>query len=207
MAAVSPVVLATMLRVAIEIRCNFKFIMTRDDAPKYADRYSRFGGLITLVHDSEAPSGPQLSPEQREKIIAGSGEWISRKKDGSLRFDLNWTADPAFSSLKKIAAEVGLRNDYYTAYGATSQAVHGTARVGGLYREEGGGLHPIGVRIPCKRLAFLGANHCMRLLSNAAAFFGLPFGDMDYVAWRAMMLDASQDAMGGPGTPAEPATR
>lgn len=201
MAAVSPVVLATMLRVAIELRCNYRFIMSRPDPLTYADRYFRFGRVITLAHDEEGKAGGDvLTREDREAILASSPEWLVKSKDGTLatrkdgrlRINLNWTADPQFDSLKKIAAEVGLANDYRTAYGATSQAVHGSALVTNLYRDADG-IHPVGVTAPCKRLAALGAFQCMRLVGEAADFFGIPFDDGEYAAWSKSVRDACGD--------------
>lgn len=195
MDAVSPVVLATLLRVSFEIRCNLRFIMTRRDPALYADRYRRFARLSELAYDDSLPAEKRLlKAETRADIVKTCGEWITTKPDGDLHFGHNWTAEKQFGSLKKRAEILGFADEYRASYSATSQYVHGTALLFNAYRGPDGAIGPIGNTAPCRRMALLAARHGMRAMREAARFFGLPLNFREYKVWLAAWLRVAKKA-------------
>jgi hypothetical protein len=135
MNVVSPVVIAALLRVAFEVRCNLQFIFSRPDPGLFADRYRRFARVSELAYDeSLAPEQRLIKPQTRQDILKACAEWITVKPNGELHFGHNWTHQKEFRSVKQRAEALGLASDYRAAYAATSQYVHGTALLWNGYR-------------------------------------------------------------------------
>lgn len=196
-ASLSPVTLAALTRVALEVRFNLEFIVSRDDPAVWADRYKRYGQVSTLAHDVGKPSDQRrLSEEEVARIRRACGEWVRERPEGGLKFNFNWTADSRFDSLKKIAAAVGLTPDYESTYSVTSNYVHGTYLLINAYHGPQG-IGPVGGVGKCKQMAFLGANHCLSTMKAACAFFGVPLDDLVYALAREAMREACRDLLDG----------
>ena len=186
--ALSPVTLATLTRVAMELRCKLKFIFSRADPAAYADRYFRHTMIELLVKD-ERQGGRLLSKEQREAFINTCQDWIT-VKNGKRKYSFNWNADPAFNSVARIASEVGLAADYDAAYSMTSSYVHGSAALIGLYGDVDGNVGSLGRPLECKQMAYLAVNYCMENLRDASKFFGVPLDIAAFSRWQERLVAA-----------------
>lgn len=195
--ALSPVILGSLSRIALEVRCNLKLILTRDDPAVLADRYMRFGRVSTLAHDLKMPEEKRrLSEQVVNDTVRDCAEWIAKRPDGTLKINLNWTAEGRFDSLKKIAAEIGFVSDYETTYSATSQFVHGTYLLVNAYRGPTG-IWPVGEVPRCKQLAFIGSSHCMHILNESASFFGVPLDQDAFMTLRGRLMDSCRELLPG----------
>ena len=66
----SPVTLAALARIALEVHVNLRFITKGPDPAKYADRYSRYGEVEKLIHDRRrGPSEPFMVSPALEAAI------------------------------------------------------------------------------------------------------------------------------------------
>ena len=194
-AALSPVVLAALTRVALEVRINLKLILSREAPGEWADRYMRFASVSTLAHDNGKPQGERrLRQAEVEKTLRECAEWVQKREDGSVTFNFNWTADKRFDSVKRIAGEVGLLSDYENTYAVTSEYVHGTYLLMNAYRGPEG-VRSVGQLPACKMMTFLGMSHCMYALHDAAQFFGVPLDDETFVLVRYRVREACRELL------------
>jgi hypothetical protein len=168
MAALSPVSLAALTRIALEARVNLRYIATSTDPAFWADRFHRYARVEKLIrHDARLPDDQIVFPEaELQAIRANCREWI--KPNGKIR--KCWTADDR--NLHDLAEETGLVEEYVTMYGATSKFVHASAIVANAYSGPNG-VGPIGRPAQCRALASLGAGYCLHLLEDGCELFGV----------------------------------
>lgn len=186
----SPVILATLCRVALEVRCNLRFIFSRKDPALYAGRYFKYS-LAERGTFPDTTLGSAISKEEREWIVASCPEWFGA--DGKKKSRLTWTAEADFNSIKKVAIEVGHHQDYETVYALTSKYVHGSATLIGPYGGPDGEIGPLGQPSQCKQMAYLAVNYCMESLRDATKFFGVPLDAAAFSQWQERLAAASPE--------------
>src|SRR5438067_2022766 len=87
----SPVTIAGLLRIILETRINFTYIASSLFPSFRADLFARYGELERLAHDEARPVGQRrFSEADRAGLIELCSEWITKRKDGSLKFSWNW---------------------------------------------------------------------------------------------------------------------
>jgi len=179
-AHLSPMTIAALTRIVLELRINFTYIVSSEDPALNADRFFRYAELQKLAHDESKPKKDRrLSESERKTLMSLCSEWIETKKDGTLRFIYDWwKADPALAraSLRTLAAKVGLEKEYELIYSSTSLFVHGSPRMLKYgYGDDAGNIAPLGNPMTCKRIAFLGFRYAVMCLQRACEFFDVPF--------------------------------
>jgi hypothetical protein len=179
----SPVTSAALLRIALEVRCNQLFIIKSPDPAKYADRFERYAGIERLLREEYAPPGTPslLSPAEEQRIRTTCTEWFNNKGKVQVK---HWTAEEKFKSLKSLADAVGLSDEYLKVYAIGSKFVHGSSLLENLYSRNGRMGALSNPRL-CSQLSTLAASHGVHMIREAAAFFGVPSFDDDYLVWQA----------------------
>jgi len=177
-ASLSPVVLASLARISLEVRANLEFVFTRQEPGFWADRYKRYAEADRLAHDLAKEPGKRLLDEAEiERIKELCPEWVHTTRKGELKVLHYWTADESYRSVKSIAGAVGLAHDYQSIYSVTSTFVHGSYLLVTAYRD-GDSIRPVGGLKLCKQLAFLAAHHCLSALREASSFFGVALDEL-----------------------------
>lgn len=194
-AQLSPVALAALARISLEARCNLLFIVTNREPLKYADRFSRYAGIERLLREEYAPAGtPRLLSDVEEAAIrANCSDWL--KANGKVAVK-HWTAEERFKSLKALAGDVGLADDYATLYAIGSKFIHGSSLLSNLYATKDG----VGVLANpglCARLSLLATKQCLDFMRAAAAFFEVPAFEDDYLDWLAHWQHCFNQLEGG----------
>jgi uncharacterized protein DUF5677 len=196
-AKLCPMALATLARVAVEVRANLTFIATSEDPALYADRYERYAQVEKLNHDQRR-SNLQLSTAEGEDVAARCAQWIKGKDpDGHFKLLLTWTADPRFKKLRQIAVAVGMQDDYDKLYDVTSKYVHGSRLMVHGYTWPDG-YRALGEPKRCKQMASLACLSCMRALRTACAFFQVPLDPDSYGSWLERFLQVCEDINSNP---------
>ncbi len=199
-AALSPVTIAALTRVALEVRMNLEFILSQANAAVWADRYQRYAQVSKLAHDNrKAPGERRLTGAEVAEIRRLCPEWVKDRPDGTYKLNLNWTADAQFDSLRKIATQVGLSSDYENTYAATSEYVHGTYLLVNAYRGPEG-IGPVGSVAKCKQMTFLGVSHCLRALRATCTFFQVPLDPLAFAQVREAMREACRELLDAPSS-------
>jgi hypothetical protein len=190
-ASLSPATLAALTRIIMELRWNLRLILKSKNPALYADRFVRFGEIEKLIQDEKKPDDAKLlSPAQRERITKLCPEWIKTKKNGSTRYDTNWTCDNEFDSVGKIAKATGCEDEYDVMYAVTSKYMHGSPLLLNTYAWPDGHIKPIGHPERCKSLAAMCAKWALDTLMDAATFFGVPFEKFTQALWWARLVEA-----------------
>ncbi len=190
-ASLSPATLAALTRIIMELRWNLRLILKSKNPALYADRFVRFGEIEKLIHDEKKPeNGKLLSATQREYIKKVCPEWVKTKKDGSIRYDTNWTCEKDLDSVAKIARATGCDEEYDRMYAVTSKYMHGSPLLLNAYGWPDGHVKPIGHPERCKSLAAMGAKWAIDTLMDAATFFGVPFEKFTQAVWWARLVEA-----------------
>lgn len=186
----SPVSLAALNRIAIEIHINLRFITGSSDPIKYADRYFRFQEIEKLIHDEKRldPDLSMLPAGKKEEIKKTCPEWI--EPTGKLK--TYWTAESALRKVIDIAKAAGLEGEYRGMYSMTSKFIHGSAIVTSLYSGPRG-VNAIGQRAFCKRLASITLDYCTNILKDLCSFFGVTYDRTALTHWRLRKMEACKD--------------
>lgn len=181
-AHLSPVTSAALLRIALEVRCNQLFIIKSPDPAKFADRFSRYADIERLLREEYAPPGTPslLSPAEEQRIRTTCTEWFKGKGRVQVK---HWTAEEKFRSLKSLADAVGLSDEYLKVYNIGSKFVHGSVLLENVYSRSGR-MGALSNPVLSSQLSLLAASHCVHIIREAAAFFGVPLSDDDYLAWQ-----------------------
>ena len=195
----APVSLAASVRIALEARINFTYIVSSSFPYDNADLFVRYADLQRLAHDEDKPPEErQLKAAERQRLIELCGEWITTKKSGSLRFHYHWWAanpDLERASLRDIARAAGLAKPYEQIYSVTSAFVHGSPLMKYGFEDESGRVAPIGIALKCKQIAVLGFAYTLRCLQSACQFFGVPIDSVALALWQSQLVDAARDAL------------
>jgi hypothetical protein len=188
----SPVTLGVLTRVSLELRCNLKFVFTRADPAMYADRFKRFGEFQTVRDDlMKALDNGVLTSNERHALARLFSEWLDKK--GRPRNGMNFTGDEQFKSVRRVAKEVGLADDYDKAYTTFSLYVHGSALLVRSYADSDGKIGPLGDPARCKSMALVAVTYCMETLRDTALFFGVPWDPSEFDAWQERIVAASPE--------------
>jgi hypothetical protein len=198
----SAMTVAVLTRVILELRCHLTFITTRSEPTVWAERFARFGRFQKLVHDQRLPPEERrLTAEERAQLSTDCAEWICPTNKGS-RFANNWWEwEPTLrrKSLRFIASESGLSNEYQKVYSSTSLFVHGSPRIRTSYEDANGNVAAIAIPAKLKPITHLGAAYAMSTLRTACDFFGVVFDRAEEIGWRERMMAANTSASGTSG--------
>lgn len=181
-ADLSPVSVAALLRIALEVRCNHLFIIKSNTPEMYAERFSRYASVERILREEYAPPGTPslLSQAAEQEIRKTCGEWFKSSGKVSVK---HWTAEDNYKTLKALADKVGLSAEYSTMYSIASKFIHGSALLENMYSQQGG----LGALVDpqrCSNMSLLAAMQCIKLLQEAAVFYGVPPFEDDLLAWH-----------------------
>ena len=184
----SPVTLAAMHRIALEVRCTMAFILRSEEPRKYADRWWRYMDVQRYLYDlPKRPEEKMISPAEKSRIESTCTELF---EDGKVRIKY-WTADPSSSKFRVIAERVGMLEDYQTMYELTSTFVHGSALLRNAYR-----TGCVGIAADNARQALFPCKHAIEMLIEMADFFGVPYRQDDHAEWSVRTVAAMEKAQG-----------
>jgi hypothetical protein len=186
----SPVTLAAAHRIALEQRCNMRFVFQSGDPAKYADRWWRFLEVERFLWESKRidPAQPVVPPAELARIQGMCPEWIQNGKV----VRKHWTAEPSINSFRDVAERVGMLNDYLSMYSSTSKFVHGSPLLKNIYR----GVC-LGAPAENGTQAMLGSTHSIYMLTEMAEAFGVAYRKDDYIQWAARIVAAEKRVGGG----------
>ncbi len=177
------------LRVTFEIYCNMRYIFRNPDPKKMTFMFDRYQEVEKFLH-KEQFTETKVSEEEREKLDRDFPEWFMEKGKRRKCPLHHWTAIDRMNT-KQLAKEVGLENEYYVFYGATSKFTHASQLTWNFFRTNGV-ITPIPDPKTTTMFTIASTAFAMKCLFEFCHHFGVTLPTEEYVAIHEHFLEAQK---------------